>query len=716
MKIHVRNYRALTAADLELAPLALVATHNEGGKTSLAHAVASVLLGSAVVMEGAKASEAGALVHAGAAKAELSIEGPGGSATLNIPPGKPASRGERPPRASRYALGLDSVVWLDAKERARVLLEYLKTAPTKDDLAKALSDPRPQYVDKLWEHIEQLGWDGAHERAQHTGAKLKGQWEGITSDRYGSAKAGNWVPEGWSEDLASASLESLEGELNQAKEFLEAAIAGAAVSAEERARLKTLVGNIDVLKGRVAEQEAEVRRAAAAEERERLAPSAGKVSELEKLLKDQRAELKKAEKVSERKAIETHASGAAGARERIKQARTELETRQTASEEAQARRKALGDLGDSIELPEGTVGPCPHCRKPVLFCDGHLTIPPTEERKRVADDAKGRREKIANADETVERCKKRVQEIERNLGALEADLAHAEEAEAKLKKMPAAECALSVEEAQRAVGSTEIDLQRARQAAERLSGLPKVEATAQTHAEASRFLGQLQAELKEVQDAQAKLAALPAEVEGGRDVNHCKESLRLAETRSKVWRQKTDADRTHANIALNQEFVGLLAPTGVRQQKLAEKVGEFNGNLKGLCKLAGWKLVELDAETLTMSYGGYQYRWLSDGAKYRVRTILQIAMAQMDGSDLFICDGADILDSGPPLNGVTRGRPGLFKLLIGLGLPALVLMTAKGKEEVPDLTKVGVSSYWIEEGTVNLLAQAAPAQAAQESA
>jgi chromosome segregation ATPase len=65
----------LNSADLELAPLALVVAPNGGGKSSLAHAVASVVLGNAVVIDGVKQSEIGQLIHAGAAKAELAIKG-----------------------------------------------------------------------------------------------------------------------------------------------------------------------------------------------------------------------------------------------------------------------------------------------------------------------------------------------------------------------------------------------------------------------------------------------------------------------------------------------------------------------------------------------------------------------------------------------------------------------------------------------------------------
>ena len=318
-----------------------------------------------MVQEDVKASEAGALVHAGAAKAEMFIESPGGEGRINIPPGRYSSKGERPPRASRYALGLDSLVNLDPKERAKALADYLKTVPTKDDLAAAFVDRPPEVVEKIWKGVETLGWDGAHERAKETGAKLKGQWEAVSGENFGTQKITNFVPEGWSDDLASASLESLTADIAQAKEFLKAAVSHSAVSSEERARLNLLTSNLPVLKGRVAEAEAEVQHARAAEERAGLASASGRVKDLEHALTAQRETLKTAQAVAERKAIETQALGATVARSRLTEATKELEKRKSGLKEAQERRNKLGELGDAIEIPHGTVCPCPHCKKPV---------------------------------------------------------------------------------------------------------------------------------------------------------------------------------------------------------------------------------------------------------------------------------------------------------------------------------------------------------------
>ena len=307
------------------------------------------------------------------------------------------------------------------------------------------------------------------------------------------------------------------------------------------------------------------------------------------------------------------------------------------------------------------------------------------------------------------RCAQLVTDADRNLGALQAELKRGEEAEAKLKTMPVVTGDLSVEEATRAVGVTESELKHAQADAAKFKSLPEIEPATTTHAEASRLLGQLQTELKEVEEAEAALKALPPEGEEGRSVNECDEGVRMAEQRLAVWKTKTEADRIAGACQLNLEIVAALANTGVRKAKLEGKVGEFNARLKELCKLAGWKTVELDAEELKTSYNGWQYRFASTGEQYRIRAILQVAMAQMDGSDLLIFDEAGVLDGGGSrLDGTKSGRAGLFQLLREIEIPAVVLMTEKGREAVPDIARLDMGrSYWLEAGTLESLSDEA---------
>jgi len=104
--------------------------------------------------------------------------------------------------------------------------------------------------------------------------------------------------------------------------------------------------------------------------------------------------------------------------------------------------------------------------------------------------------------------------------------------------------------------------------------------------------------------------------------------------------------------------------------------------------MADFKRVTVD-DTMDIRYGGRAYMFLSASEQYRVRAILQLCIATLDGSQMVIFDGADILDNA--------GRNGLLSLLVSSNIHAIVAMTFNKPESVPDLSGVG-KAYWIEKG------------------
>jgi hypothetical protein len=94
----------------------------------------------------------------------------------------------------------------------------------------------------------------------------------------------------------------------------------------------------------------------------------------------------------------------------------------------------------------------------------------------------------------------------------------------------------------------------------------------------------------------------------------------------------------------------------------------------------------------------------STSEQYRVRAVLQVAMADLDHSAMVVLDAADVLD-GPT-------RSGLFALLVEASMPALVCMTLSRREQVPDLAAAELgASYWIEGGVAQPLHELAEAAA-----
>jgi hypothetical protein len=158
----------------------------------------------------------------------------------------------------------------------------------------------------------------------------------------------------------------------------------------------------------------------------------------------------------------------------------------------------------------------------------------------------------------------------------------------------------------------------------------------------------------------------------------------------------TRARSLHALIAMNEKLVALLAPDGLRRRKLASGLADFNQALTAVSDHAGWAPVRFD-EALNPHYGTRPLAVASKSGQWRARTIVQIAMALLDGSVAVVIDDADILIDG-------QSRTGLLRALQAAGLKALVVMAYSKRESVPPLDKLGMgASYWVESGVAEAL-------------
>jgi hypothetical protein len=196
--------------------------------------------------------------------------------------------------------------------------------------------------------------------------------------------------------------------------------------------------------------------------------------------------------------------------------------------------------------------------------------------------------------------------------------------------------------------------------------------------------------------ARERIANWPKPVETGTDVEAARSTLARAEKRLSEFHVKRDADDLHQKIENNEIVLGLLAPDGLRASKMRIRLRNFVDNdLAELAQSAGWPSVEISPDLALLSHG-IPYALLSTSEQYRVRTVLQLAMARLEGADAVIVDGADILDA--------PSRSGLFQMLIQVAIPALVCMTLSRRDQVPDLAKVELGrSYWLAGGVLEPL-------------
>ena len=119
---------------------------------------------------------------------------------------------------------------------------------------------------------------------------------------------------------------------------------------------------------------------------------------------------------------------------------------------------------------------------------------------------------------------------------------------------------------------------------------------------------------------------------------------------------------------------------------------------------AGWKVVAI-APDMALTYGGRPYALLSTSEQYRLRAVLQAAIARLAGADLVVIDAANVLDAPT--------RSGLFSMLGQAELSAVVCMTLSRREQVPDLARAGLGeSYWLDDGVLEPLHLPGKAEAA----
>lgn len=239
--ISVRDYRGVSHADVDLAPIALVAGVNEQGKTSLAQATRAALAGVAIPVSGINKKDAALLVREGAQEGQAKASIGEGSTFVRWPKCSVVTAGDAGETwSSHFAVGLKHVFDLDAKERSNVLAGYIQSMPLVTDLAKALRDIgySDKAIDFTWQAVTGPdGWDGAYKKARDQCTKLKGQWEQITGEKYGSKKAEGFQPKDYVE---GNDREELESALSLAKHAVKKAVGAAAVSVAEWEKLKAL--------------------------------------------------------------------------------------------------------------------------------------------------------------------------------------------------------------------------------------------------------------------------------------------------------------------------------------------------------------------------------------------------------------------------------------------------------------------------------------------
>jgi len=240
MKFNIANWKGIHSAEIKLDSVTLISGKNGAGKTSILEAIGAAIHGEPMIYDGITKRAMKDVIHADQKQAGVEVDLGGYKCFLNLPEVTSHAEGEAKP-VSKFATGFSDIMELSKRERFRFLNEHFMQPITKEELLKEIKDaemPDDQF-DRLWQTVEDLGWDAAHTQIRDAGAKRKGQWEYITGENYGSIKAENWLPEAWTPDLLNAKMADLQTEYDKLKKAFHLQEAGV-LDDNERAKLETL--------------------------------------------------------------------------------------------------------------------------------------------------------------------------------------------------------------------------------------------------------------------------------------------------------------------------------------------------------------------------------------------------------------------------------------------------------------------------------------------
>jgi hypothetical protein len=243
MKIHIRDFRAIARADLELDRIALVAGRNEQGKTSLAQAVQAGLAAVPLPIYSLAKKDAARLVREGEDVGSVVVEHGAARHSVEWPACTVEVTDDESAYANEIAVGLEHPFDMKADQRALVLGRYIQAMPSKADLTAAAQDAgyNATAIEKLWESVcaggDTTGWDETYRKSRDYGAKLKGQWAEATGEDYGSKKAADWQAPG----LAGETEATLRTKAQAAAEAVLKLAGQAAVAASNVTRMRAAV-------------------------------------------------------------------------------------------------------------------------------------------------------------------------------------------------------------------------------------------------------------------------------------------------------------------------------------------------------------------------------------------------------------------------------------------------------------------------------------------
>ena len=195
-RLEITNFLRLRRlkVDMKEPVIHLFAGHNEAGKTSLQEALRYCLLGETERISLKRDYKL--MVTDGAKDGSVKVVLDTGMYQRDIATAKGTAESLEPPVSLEYLLDATRYAWMDAKKRRAFMFGLLGITINRELVKERMMDreiPEP-VIDKIMPSLR-AGFDAAHTEAKKQATTARGEWAGVTGERYGAEKAKDWKPE-----------------------------------------------------------------------------------------------------------------------------------------------------------------------------------------------------------------------------------------------------------------------------------------------------------------------------------------------------------------------------------------------------------------------------------------------------------------------------------------------------------------------------------------
>ena len=236
MNLLIKNLYKIREANLSFPTGAtLITGRNSAGKTSVSNILKAVL-SQDPNPSGLPATQYQRYIRKGASEGSAELKFGEDDYVVWEPLAKGHITSDSMPHSSPYCVGGVDFCKSEMKKELRAAKWEKLLIPNDDPKALLKSHwvNSSKELNVIVDTILASGWKEAKNIYESLRKDHKSRWATITGEpRYGAAKAGKWVPERWSPDLAGESEESLQAELVNARDTLQSLQAVRAVSLSE---------------------------------------------------------------------------------------------------------------------------------------------------------------------------------------------------------------------------------------------------------------------------------------------------------------------------------------------------------------------------------------------------------------------------------------------------------------------------------------------------